>query len=279
MGERTKKPARRSGWRQWKADEARRVVEAWRASGLPLATFARKRGLCAERIRWWRQRLGDWSPPSEEAPRLIPATVTGSPPTATEMLRRHIQHNGMDELQKLLHEWERWSADLLESHLSYPVLVYFRSQHDNQSWLGALTSILDTAAFVIASLEGECVRQARLTFAMARHAIVDLALVLHRPPREPRSSRLPRVELAAMRALLISEGMRLREGPDVDQRLEELRRSYEPYVYSLSQRLLLPLPPWISDASRGDNWQISAWGQTPGFKRTDRAGRSEGGHF
>ena len=81
MGERMKKPGRRSGWRQWKADEARRVVEAWRASGLPLATFARKRGLCAERVRWWRQRLGDWNPPSEEAPRLIPATVTGFAPT------------------------------------------------------------------------------------------------------------------------------------------------------------------------------------------------------
>jgi len=81
MGERAKKPGRGSGWRQWKADEARRVVEAWRASGLPLATFARKRGLCAERVRWWRQRLGDWNPPSEEAPRLIPATVTGFAPT------------------------------------------------------------------------------------------------------------------------------------------------------------------------------------------------------
>lgn len=82
MGERKKKPARRSGWRQWKADEARRVVEAWQASGLPLATFARKRGLCAERVRWWRQRLGDWRAPSEEASRLIPATVTGFAPTA-----------------------------------------------------------------------------------------------------------------------------------------------------------------------------------------------------
>ncbi len=203
----------------------------------------------------------------------------GSPPTATEMLRRHIQHNGMDELQKLLHDWERWSADLLESHLSYPVLVYFRSQHDNQSWLGALTSILDTSAFVIAGLEGECVRQARLTFAMARHAIVDLALVLHRPPSEPKSSRLPPADLAAMRALLISEGMRLREGPDVDKRLEELRRSYEPYVYALSQRLFLPLPPWISEASKADNWQISAWGKSADFQRTGRSSRSEGGHF
>jgi hypothetical protein len=82
-----------------------------------------------------------------------------------------------------------------------------------------------------------------------------------------------------MRALLISEGMRLREGPDVDQQLEELRRSYEPYVYSLSQRLFLPLPPWISEASKADNWQISAWGKSADFQRTGRQSRSEGGHF
>lgn len=82
MGERRKKPGRRLGWRQWTTDEARRVVEAWRASGLPLATFARKRGLCAERVRWWRKRLGDRRPPFEEAQRLIPATVTGFAPTA-----------------------------------------------------------------------------------------------------------------------------------------------------------------------------------------------------
>jgi hypothetical protein len=82
MGERRKKPGRRSGWRQWTTDEARRVVSAWRASGLPLATFARKRGLCAERVRWWRKRLGDWSPSLEEAQRLIPAKVTGFTPTA-----------------------------------------------------------------------------------------------------------------------------------------------------------------------------------------------------
>ena len=75
MGKRTREPARKAGWRQWTAGEARQVVEAWRASGLPLAAFARKRGLCAERIRWWRKRLGDWGRPEEAFAKLVPAVV------------------------------------------------------------------------------------------------------------------------------------------------------------------------------------------------------------
>lgn len=78
MGKRTRKPGRKAGWRQWTADEGRRVVEAWRASGLPLATYARRRGLCPERIRWWRMRLGEWQGPAAEARRqLAPVVVVG----------------------------------------------------------------------------------------------------------------------------------------------------------------------------------------------------------
>ena len=203
----------------------------------------------------------------------------GSPPTAAEILRRHINDNNIEALQKLLHEWERWSAELLESHLSYPVLVYFRSQHDNQSWLAALTSILDASAFAIASLKGACVRQAQLTFAITRHAIVDLALVLHTSPREPESSRLPKADLAALRAMLTAEGLQLHQGPDVDKRLEELRGQYEPYIYAISRYLSLTLPPWIMESGPLDNWQISAWGQSVGFRKTGRGGKHDAGHF
>jgi hypothetical protein len=82
MSKGTRKPARKSGWQQWTGQEARRVLKAWRASGLPLATFARRRGLCAERVRWWQNRLSDGSAPSAEALRLVPAVVTGLPPVA-----------------------------------------------------------------------------------------------------------------------------------------------------------------------------------------------------
>lgn len=78
MGKRMKKAGRKAGWRQWTADEARQVVEAWRASGLPLATYARRRRLCPERIRWWRARLGEWQGPAPEARRqLTPVVVVG----------------------------------------------------------------------------------------------------------------------------------------------------------------------------------------------------------
>ena len=203
----------------------------------------------------------------------------GSPPTALEMLRRQSQDSGTESLARLLHEWERWSAELLESHLSFPVLVYFRSQHDNQSWLAALTSILDACAFVMTNLQGTCVRQAQLTFAMARHAIVDLALVLHVAPEEPLINRLPPQALASMRAALVAEGMQILEDAEAAPRLSELRRMYEPYVYSLSLRLRLSVPPWAPEASRTDNWRISAWGDHIGRKRTGRAQSRKEGHF
>ncbi len=99
----------------------------------------------------------------------------GSPPSAGELLRRH--GHDMPELETLLRDWERWSAELMESHLSYPVLMFFRSQHEHQSWLGALTAVLDASALVMVGVEGAPGRQAQLTFAMARHAVVDLAMV------------------------------------------------------------------------------------------------------
>jgi hypothetical protein len=203
----------------------------------------------------------------------------GSPPTAAEILRRHFQYSAGDSFIQLLHEWERWSAELLESHLSFPVLVYFRSQHDNQSWLAALTAVLDTCSFVISSTEGKSVRQAQLTFAMARHAVVDLALVLHTPPREHEADRLPADDLAALKAILGKEGMSLRDGAESNRRLNELRRSYEPYVHALSKRLRLSLPPWISEAGKADNWQVSAWGKKADFKKSDGSKRSDTGHF
>jgi hypothetical protein len=203
----------------------------------------------------------------------------GSPPTAGEMLRRHSHDRGLEDLRQLFHEWERWSSDLLESHLSYPVLAYFRSHHDNQSWLGALTAILDASAFAIVSFEGPCERQAQLTFAITRHAIVDLAQVFNCPPHKPKHDRLPSDELARIRTTLTEAGLKLREGNAVDQKLSELRRMYEPYVCALSNYLRITVPPWIPKSSRIDNWQTSAWGRSTGFQIEDLSGEVHDEHF
>ena len=108
----------------------------------------------------------------------------GSPPTAAELLVRlagSTEDPTIDQivLDEVLRDWERWAAELLESHISYPVLSFFRSQHSNQSWLGALTTMLDVTSLVLTGIEGVHPGQAKLTFAMARHAAVDLAQVVN----------------------------------------------------------------------------------------------------
>jgi len=202
----------------------------------------------------------------------------GSPPSASELLWRHRSDPGTAALAELLREWEHWAADVLESHLSYPPLAYFRSQHYNESWLAALTTVLDASALIMVGLEGWCTRQAELTFAMARHAVVDLAQVFSTPPRRP-DERLPSAQLARLRERLAVGGLALKGRPDLEQRLTELRHMYEPYVEALSGYLALPLPPWIRERERPDNWQTSAWDrvvQLPA-RRPDAGG--EGEHF
>ncbi len=197
----------------------------------------------------------------------------GSPPTAGELLWRYRWDKSGEALGELLREWERWAADVLESHLSYPALAYFRSQHYNQSWLAALTTMLDASALVLVGLEGGCVEQARLTFAMARHAVVDLAQVFNTPPRQP-AQRLSEAEFSRLQARLVEAGLKWREtggASGAAQQLVELRGLYEPYVAALARHLAVTLPPWVRQGERPDNWQTSAW---EGPKRLPRPGGS-----
>src|SRR6202158_5314684 len=132
----------------------------------------------------------------------------GSPPTAGELLRRHARFRGSDILRRYLQDWEIWCAQLMESHLSYPVLCYFRSQHDNQSWLAAFTAVLDVSALMIAYSAGETKWQAQLTFAISRHAISDLCEVLRVRPLAPVADRLSAKHLAEGHTLLAATGRR-----------------------------------------------------------------------
>lgn len=187
----------------------------------------------------------------------------GSPSSAAEMLRRHGESGHLSDLNKTLHEWEVWAAELLESHLSYPVLCYFRSQHDNQSWLGALTTVLDTCSLVMVGVKGTPVWQAKLTFAMARHAVVDLAQVFRAAPSAPQAciTRLYPGDLERIREILERNSAHLDDGEGAEEKLAALRLMYEPYVSALSELLLMPLPPWILGEDAIDNWKTSAWGR------------------
>lgn len=188
----------------------------------------------------------------------------GSPPSAAELLLRlagRSEDPGVDQrvLDEVLRDWERWAGELLESHISYPVLSFFRSQHSNQSWLGALTTMLDVTSLVLSGIDGVHPGQAKLTFAMARHAAVDLAQVVNARYDPAAAERLTEADLSTLREALAAAGLRLRSDDYGRDKLEKLRSMYEPYVHSTARNLMLTLPPWKHAQKTRDNWQAGPW--------------------
>lgn len=188
----------------------------------------------------------------------------GSEPVGSEVLRRHCLAGRTMEVAAVLREWEEWSAQQLESTLSFPLLAYYRSQHEHQSWLRGITAILDLCALVSVGLEREesdeareLAWQAEATFAMARHVIVDVAYIVNAPPAESPAYRAHRAEdvLGALRAA----GIPVRPGPEAVAHFEERRAMYEPFAAGLARHLLLELPTWTADPAAVDNWRTSAW--------------------
>jgi hypothetical protein len=180
----------------------------------------------------------------------------GSPPTATTMLCRHAECGGLDKLEDLLREWEIWCSELLESHLSYPMLVYYRSQHDNQSWLAALTSVMDSCALILVGVDDLQPLQARMTFAMARQVIVEMARSFGiGPSRYDGGDRLPHADFERMEAILLEAGINWKGGLQTEETLAALRATYEPLLDGLATALLLPLPGWTATTDAADHWQ------------------------
>jgi hypothetical protein len=188
----------------------------------------------------------------------------GSPPSAAELLIRlagRSEEPGVDQkvFDEAMRDWERWSAELLESQISYPVLSFFRSQHSNQSWLAALTTILDMTSLVLTGIEGVQPGQAKLTYAMARHAAVDLAQVVNARHDPSAPDRLPEAEFHTLVESLAAAGLRLRTDEMARAKLMKLRSMYEPYVHSTGRNMMLTLPPWIHPEKMRDNWQAGPW--------------------
>jgi len=217
----------------------------------------------------------------------------GSPPSAAELLIRlagRSEDPGMDQsvLDDVLRDWERWAAELLESQISYPVLTFFRSQHSNQSWLGALTTMLDVTSLVLTGIEGVHPGQAKLTFAMARHAAVDLAQVVNARYDASAPERMNEAGFEEMRSALGNAGLRLKSDEVAHAKLAKLRGMYEPYVNATARNLMLTLPAWTHVEKVRDNWQAGPWDrliQARGLavlgqrSRADVGARVDGDHF
>ncbi len=207
----------------------------------------------------------------------------GSPPTATTMLCRHAEAGALAKLDELLREWEVWASELLESHLSYPMLAYYRSQHDNQSWLAALTSVMDTSALVLVGVEGLPPLQARMTFMMGRLVVVEMARWFEVEPSRYDGDRLPPDEFGRMEASFVEAGLDWAGGPDAQTTMATLRATYEPLLDALARHLLLPVPKIVPDAGASDHWErghrgliarrlVDELSARPSHGRTERSG-------
>jgi hypothetical protein len=185
----------------------------------------------------------------------------GSPPSAVELILR--AGAGAAYLERHFAEWEQWASRVLEGNVSFPMLAYFRSQHVNQSWLSALTAMTDASALARLGASADLQKQAALTFAMCRHALVDLAKVFHedsdRALNETAADRLPHTDFAPVGSALASHRTCLKSDSIREEELTALRRTYEPFACALSRHFLMALPPWMSDGQDRDNWSETTW--------------------
>ncbi len=179
----------------------------------------------------------------------------GSPPTAGGMILRHARGGDLGQLDAVLREWETWGAELLESQLSYPMLAFYRSQHDNQSWVAALACIMDACALVLVGIEEMPPLQARMTFTMARQVIVQMADSFAMEP-EPfgGGDRLDAAGYAALEQAFVAAGVSWQEGARTRDTLAALRATYEPLLAGLASFLLVPLPGFLPHSDRDDYW-------------------------
>jgi hypothetical protein len=185
----------------------------------------------------------------------------GSPPTSVVLLCRHAENEALEELAKLIRQWEQWCAELIESHLSYPMLSYYRSQHDNQSWLAALAALMDTCALLLTGFKGVRTFSARMTFAMARLALVELCRIFRQRPQLSEKDRLPPEDFPAIQSALSDAGLVFSDEGSAEERLNAFRATYEPFLFALSSHFMLPLPAWLAEDSP-DNWQRSSRGKS-----------------
>jgi hypothetical protein len=180
----------------------------------------------------------------------------GSPPSAGALIERSGAVGGWESLDEYLGEWETWSAELMETHLSYPFLAYYRSQHLNQNWLAALTTVLDASAFTLASADSpRPAEAAEVTYATGRHALADIALMLNAKPRLPDPPRLDDQAFSRLWELAEGSGLELREQTDARKRLHDLRKAYEPFAVALAGWLELALPSWVPSPEAEANWR------------------------
>ena len=172
----------------------------------------------------------------------------GSPPTAAALLGWHA-HGDAESLERWLGGWETWASDLIESHAVYPMLAFYRSQHEGHSWLGSLAVVLDVCTLLIAGGSDARCHQATATFSALRRMLDESSEALATSKVRRASARC--MDDAALRSLTPTVRRLFPEWRDdatAREAIRRLRSTYEPQLEGLSAYLMLPLPEWTDAA-------------------------------
>jgi hypothetical protein len=177
---------------------------------------------------------------------------SGVPAWGPEILMRHQIVGITDTLPDFYATWEEWSADLAESHTTYPVLLLFRSPEPWYSWLVGLLSVLDAAAMHLALSPSKASSQARLCLRMGFTALTRIAVTLG---WEVESDPNPAGPLELTFAEFEEAVNMMREtGFEMERSAEEAwpdfvgwRVNYEKVAYRLAARIVAPPAPWSGE--------------------------------
>ena len=171
----------------------------------------------------------------------------GAPPSGVSLLEAYIKLGMLHEVHALFADWERWSAEVLDSHQAYPLLGYFRSSHDNESWVSALGAVLDAATLVLTTVIDIPRGPAQLMFSIGRHAVEDLGRIF-RVDGEPQIG-VERYEFDEARERLAAAGYTLLGPEESWVAFSRIRSQYAGTLNAMARWWAAPPTQWIGDRS------------------------------
>lgn len=181
----------------------------------------------------------------------------GSPPSGVMLLERYSQLGLLDTLPQFFEQWEQWSAQVLQSHIAYPILPFFRSSHDGESWIASLGAVLDSATLLITTIAPceNCGRlpigSAQLMFRMGTHTVIDLShwFGFRFDEDETPPVGVERSEFEAARARLAKAGFALRPAELSWEDFQHKRSQYAAGLNELAKHFAAPPAQWVGDRS------------------------------
>lgn len=170
----------------------------------------------------------------------------GAPPSAVVLLGAYAKLGMIGDLSRLFADWEQWSAEVLDTHVAYPILGYFRSSHDNLSWISSLGAVLDSASLVLTTIRGIPRGQAELTKRVGAHLVEDISNYFH---LEGDGSVVEREEFEEAYGRLAASGYDLEPMDEAWRGFERARGTYAARLEALAEHWATPATLWISERS------------------------------